>query len=104
MTTLVLALAFLAQSGPPAREADAARAASRARSAIAGGKPELAAAEWRRALPYHERRAREARAEAAEVLRRAPNFTISGFRPFSGSSSPQDEKHLFEGLRNAVPE
>src|SRR5262245_47262329 len=43
----------------------------------------------------------EARAEAAEALRFAPNFSISGFRPLFGLKYPQDEKHLFEGLRKA---
>jgi adenylate cyclase len=47
----------------------------------------------------------EARAEAAEALCLAPNFTISGFRPLFGLKYPQDEKHLFEGLRKAgLPE
>jgi adenylate cyclase len=47
----------------------------------------------------------EARAEAAEALRLAPNFSISGFRPLFGLKYPQDEKHLFEGLRQAgLPE
>ena len=47
----------------------------------------------------------EARAEAAEALRFAPNFSISGFRPLFGLKYPRDEKHLFEGLRQAgLPE
>ena len=47
----------------------------------------------------------EARAEAAEALRLAPNLTISGFRPLFGLKCPRDEKHLFEGLRKAgLPE
>ena len=47
----------------------------------------------------------EARAEAAEALGLAPNFTISGFRPLFGLKYPRDEKHLFEGLRIAgLPE
>jgi adenylate cyclase len=47
----------------------------------------------------------EARAEAAEALRLAPNFTISRFRPLFGLKYARDEKHLFEGLRMAgLPE
>jgi hypothetical protein len=47
----------------------------------------------------------EARAEAAEALRLAPNFSISRFRPLFGLKYPQDERHLFEGLRQAgLPE
>jgi adenylate cyclase len=47
----------------------------------------------------------EARAEAAEALHLAPNFSISRFRPLFGLKSPRDEKHLFDGLRKAgLPE
>jgi tetratricopeptide (TPR) repeat protein len=46
-----------------------------------------------------------ARAEAAETLRLAPNFTISRFRPLFGLKYPQHEQHLFNGLRQAgLPE
>ena len=43
----------------------------------------------------------EARAEAAEALRCAPNFSISGFRPLFGLKYPREEKRLFDGLRKA---
>jgi TolB-like protein/Tfp pilus assembly protein PilF len=47
----------------------------------------------------------EARAEAAEVLRLLPRFTISGFRPLYAHKYPRDEKHLFDGFRRAgLPE
>jgi adenylate cyclase len=47
----------------------------------------------------------EARAEAAEALRLAPNFSISGFRPLFGLKYPRDEEHVFAGLREAgLPE
>ena len=47
----------------------------------------------------------EARSEAAEALRLAPNFTFSGFRPLFGLKCPRDEKHLCDGLRKAgLPE
>jgi hypothetical protein len=48
----------------------------------------------------------EARAEATEVLRRAPGFTISGVvRPLAAFKYPRDEKHFFEALRMAgLPE
>jgi adenylate cyclase len=46
-----------------------------------------------------------ARAEAAETLRLAPNFTISRFRPLFGLKYPHHEQHLFNGLRQAgLPE
>ena len=47
----------------------------------------------------------EARAEAVEALRLAPNFSISGFRPLFGLKNERDEDHLFDGLRKAgLPE
>jgi len=48
----------------------------------------------------------EARAEAAEVLRMQPNYTISGTtRRFVAFKDPEDDKHYFEGLRKAgLPE
>ena len=47
----------------------------------------------------------EARAEAVEALRVAPNFSLSGFRPLFGLKNPRDENHLFDGLRKAgLPE
>ena len=48
----------------------------------------------------------EARAEAAEVLRLGPSFTISGAgRRLSAFKSPQDDEHFFDGLRKAgLPE
>ena len=48
----------------------------------------------------------EARAEAAEVLRVQPNFTISGtVRQLAAFKDPEDDKHYFEGLRKAgLPE
>jgi hypothetical protein len=47
----------------------------------------------------------EARAEAVQALRVAPNFSISGFRPLFGLKYPRDENHLFDGLRKAgLPE
>jgi adenylate cyclase len=47
----------------------------------------------------------EARAEAVEVLRLAPNFSISGFRRLFGLKNERDEHHLFDGLRRAgLPE
>src|SRR5262245_18589183 len=47
----------------------------------------------------------EARAEAAETLRLAPNFSIFRFRPLFGLKLPREEKHLFDGLHMAgLPE
>jgi adenylate cyclase len=48
----------------------------------------------------------ETRAEAAEILRVQPNFTISGTaRQLAAFKHPEDDKHYFEGLRNAgLPE
>ena len=47
----------------------------------------------------------EARSEAAEALRLAPNFTFSGFRPLLRLKCPRDDKHLCDGLRKAgLPE
>ena len=48
----------------------------------------------------------EARAEAVEVLRVQPNFTISGtVRQLVAFKDPEDDKHCFEGLRKAgLPE
>ena len=48
----------------------------------------------------------DARAEAAEVLRFGPSFTISGAgRALSAFKSAQDDKHFFDGLRMAgLPE
>src|SRR5262249_32886913 len=48
----------------------------------------------------------EARAEAAEVLRMQPNYTISGTtRRFVAFKDPEDDKHYFEGLRKTgLPE
>jgi len=48
----------------------------------------------------------KARAEAAEVLRLGPSFTISGAgRRLSAFKSPQDDKHFFDGLSKAgLPE
>jgi adenylate cyclase len=49
---------------------------------------------------------REARAEATEVLRVQPNFTISGtVRQLAAFKDPEDDKHFFDGLRKArLPE
>jgi adenylate cyclase len=48
----------------------------------------------------------EARAEAAEVLRIDPTFTINGTqRRFSLFKRPEDAEHIFDGLRKAgLPE
>ena len=47
----------------------------------------------------------EARAEAVEALRLAPNVSSSGFRPLFGLKNERDEDHLFDGLRKAgLPE
>ena len=48
----------------------------------------------------------EARAEAAEVLRLQPNYTIAGTtRRVVGFKDPKDDKHFFDGLRKAgLPE
>ena len=48
----------------------------------------------------------EARAQAAEVLRLGPGFTISGAgRTLSAFKDPEDDKHFFNGLRKAgLPE
>jgi adenylate cyclase len=48
----------------------------------------------------------EARAQAAEVLRLGPGFTISGAgRTLSTFKDPEDDKHFFDGLRKAgLPE
>ena len=49
---------------------------------------------------------REARAAVAEVLRRLPNYTISGTsRRLIAFKDPKDDKHFFDGLRKAgLPE
>jgi adenylate cyclase len=51
-------------------------------------------------------RLEEARAEAAEVLRLQPNYTIAGMtRPISRFKDPKDDKHFFDALRKAgLPE
>jgi len=48
----------------------------------------------------------ESRAEAAEVLRLYPSFTISGVtRRIAAFKYPRDEKHFFDALRMAgLPE
>lgn len=48
----------------------------------------------------------EARAEAAEVLRLQPNFTIAGTaRRLAAFKRPEDDRHFFDGLRKAgLPE
>jgi adenylate cyclase len=48
----------------------------------------------------------EARAEAAEVLRIDPNYTIDGTqRRIAPFKRPEDAEHLFDGLRKAgLPE
>jgi adenylate cyclase len=46
-----------------------------------------------------------ARAEAAEVLRIDPNYTIHGTAPTSPFKHPEDAEHYFDGLRKAgLPE
>jgi adenylate cyclase len=51
-------------------------------------------------------RLEEARAEAAEVLRLQPNYTIAGMtRPIAAFKDPKDDKHFFDALRKAgLPE
>jgi adenylate cyclase len=48
----------------------------------------------------------KARAEAAEVLRIEPKYTIEGTQArLSGFKRPEDAEHLFDGLRKAgLPE
>jgi len=47
----------------------------------------------------------EARAEAAEILRLRPNYTIAGNRMVMAFKSTKDEKHFFDGLLKAgLPE
>jgi adenylate cyclase len=48
----------------------------------------------------------EARAEAAEVVRIQPDYTIAGTPGrIVGFKSPKDAKHFFDGLRKAgLPE
>ena len=47
----------------------------------------------------------EARAEAAEVLRINPGFTIEGRRRFFAFKDPNDIEHLVDGMRKAgLPE
>jgi adenylate cyclase len=48
----------------------------------------------------------EARAEAAEVLRLDPKYTIDGTeRRLALNKRPEDAEHLFDGLRKAgLPE
>ena len=47
----------------------------------------------------------EARAEAAEVLRIQPNYTITGSEADHGVQVRKDDKHFFDGLRKAgLPE
>ena len=61
---------------------------------------------WLAATYAQMGRLEEARAEAAEVLRVQPNYTISGTtRQILGFRSAKDDKHLFDGLRKAgLPE
>jgi adenylate cyclase len=47
----------------------------------------------------------EARAEAAEVLRINPGFTIEGYKPLMAYKDPKDLAHRIDGLRKAgLPE
>jgi adenylate cyclase len=46
-----------------------------------------------------------ARAEAAEVLRIDPSYTITGTPPVTALKRPEDIEHISEGLRKAgLPE
>jgi adenylate cyclase len=47
----------------------------------------------------------EARAEAAEILRINPNFTIERWKPLAVYKNPKDAEHRIDGLRRAgLPE
>jgi len=51
-------------------------------------------------------RLEEARAAVAEIMRIEPNYTIGGSsRPMIAFKNPEDDQHLFDGLRKAgLPE
>ena len=58
---------------------------------------------WRAAA--HAQLGRSTEAEAAEILRIWPGFTIAKFKPIAVYRNPEDAEHLFDGLRRAgLPE
>jgi len=61
---------------------------------------------WLAATCAHLGHLEEARAEAAEVLRLQPNYTIARMsRPIVAFKDPKDDKHYFDALRKAgLPE
>jgi adenylate cyclase len=60
---------------------------------------------WRAAAYAQAGQLEEARAEAAEVLRINPAFTIEGFKRLVVFKDPKDTEHRLDGLRKAgLPE
>jgi adenylate cyclase len=57
---------------------------------------------WLAATYARLKQLNDARAEAAEVLRLEPNYTIAGTtRRIIAFRQPKDDKHFFDGLRKA---